>query len=278
MKVTIKEIAKKSGFGVGTVSRALSAKPFLVKEETRKKILAIAEECGYIKDVSAQALVKGKTNDVGFVLPAMFGSAFYNDFSIRLISSMLKALAEHDCKLRVLFLKEKAGFTDMMKEIMSLKLRGLIICPYFQNFYISEQDIRKLGIPIVVLSKHLHGENIRSVILDDFKGGYDGTKYLIDLGHKKIGILRSFNKDIEARFEGYMKAMADNGLPIDDKFILRGDGQESTGFEMMNRLLKREDVPTAVFSLNDEMGIGAINAIRAKGLRCPEDISLFANI
>jgi len=261
-KVTIKEIAKKSGFGIGTVSRALSDAPFLIKEETRKKIMAVAEEYGYIKDASAQALVKGKTNDVGFVIPAMFGSPFYNDFSIRLISSMLDALSAHDCKLRVLFLKEKAALVDMMREIGSLKLRGIIICPYFQNFYINEKDIKKLRMHVVVLSKYLKGSNISSVVLDDYKGGYDGTKYLIDLGHKDIAIVRCFNDDMEARYKGYLQAMSDNGLEVKSNMIFRGDGQIVTGHNIMSKALAKDQKPTAMFCLNDEMAVGAIDAIK----------------
>ena len=82
MKVTLKDIAKKSGFGYGTVARAMSRKPYLIKEATRKKIQAIAQELGYVKNISAQTLSKGTSMDIGIVIPAIFGSTFYNDLFI----------------------------------------------------------------------------------------------------------------------------------------------------------------------------------------------------
>nr|HPN72773.1 LacI family DNA-binding transcriptional regulator [Candidatus Omnitrophota bacterium] len=238
-KITIKEIARRSGYGVGTVSRALSDTPHLVKEETLKKILETAGKYGYVKNSNAQALVSGRTTDIGFVIPAIFGSPFYNDFSIKLISSILSAVSDYGYKLRVLFLKEKAGFHEITREIRSLNLKGLIICPYSQTFYIAESDIKKLGIPVVVLSKHVKGDNIHSVILDDYKGGYDGTDFLLGLGHRRIAILRGFRKDIEQRYMGYLDAHRDKGVPVDKNLVLKGDGMERSGYEKTLKLLEK---------------------------------------
>lgn len=274
VNITIKEIAKKSGYGIGTVSRALSDNPSLVKNETRLKILKIAQEYGYVKNSNAQALVSGKTTDIGFVIPAVFGSPFYNDFSIKLISSILNAVSIYGYKLRVLFLKEKAGFNEIMKEVRSLNLKGLIICPYSQTFYIDEADIKKMGIPIVVLSKRVKGDNISSVILDDYRGGYDGTNFLLGLGHKKIAIIRGFRNDIEERYKGYLAAHKDAGIAVNKDLVLQGTGMELSGYEKTLELLNKGITPSAIFCLDDEMAIGAMRAIKEKKLKCPNDISI----
>ncbi len=274
MGITIKEIAEKSGFGVGTVSRALREDPFLVKEETRKKILAVAKKYGYAKDVGAQALVTGKSTDIGLMIPAMFGSYFYNDFYIKIISGIMDALSESEYKLRVLFLREKSKFRDVMRESRSLKLGGLILSPYCQDFFIEEKDIKKLDVPVVVLGKEVVGKNIRSVVLDDFKGGYDGTSFLIDLGHENIAVIRGFREDIEKRYKGYRKAMKDNGLKLNEDLILKGDALEGSGFERTRELIKKKKKPTAVFCLDDEMAYGALRAMREGGLECPRDMSV----
>ena len=274
MKVTLKDIAKKSGYGYGTVARALSADPALVKDETREKILAVAKKCGYAKDLTAQALVSGKTQDIGLVVPAMFDSPYYVDFYMKTIAGIMNGLASKEFRLRVLFLREKGGFQTIAQEAKSLKLGGLIMAPYIREYFIEDKDIRKLQMPVVTLGRHVKGQNVRSIMLDDLKGGYDGAKYLVGLGHRKIGIIRGVFEDIEARYHGYRKALKDSKVKIDDDFIIRGDAKEKTGFSCTLELLKKKKRPTAIFALDDEMAIGAIKAVKEMGLKCPEDVSV----
>jgi DNA-binding LacI/PurR family transcriptional regulator len=275
MGITIKEIAKISGFGYGTVARALDDNPYLVKEETRKKILKIAEKYNYIRDINAQALRKQKTNDIGLIVPAIFGSAFYNDFYIKLISGVIEHAKHFSYGTRVLLLEDEKGFQKIMKDIKSMKLAGVIYSSiYYGDFKTEQRGLKDLGVPVVVLNEYINGKKLYSVFLDDFKGGYDGTQYLMGLGHKQIAVIRGTGRDIEERYEGYKKAMLDNKLKVYQKYVLKADGTESTGYEKTLELLGRGKIPTAIFALDDEMAIGAMRAIKEKGLSCPEDISV----
>lgn len=274
MSITLKSIAEKTGFGYGTVARALSAHPTLVKEETRKKILEVAEKYGYIKNVSAQTLVTGKTKDLGLVIPAIFGSPYYNDFYIKVISGIMNALTSHEYNLRILFLRDKTEIKTVQQEIKALNLRGLILSPYCQDFFIKKEDIKKLKIPVVVLGKHIKGNNITSIVLDDLKGGYEGTKYLIESGHRRIAVIRGFRQDIERRYAGYIKALEESGIKTSKKLILKGDGMAETGYSETISLIESKTKVTAIFCLDDEMAYGAIQAIKDSGLKCPEDISV----
>ncbi len=276
MKATIKKIAEKSGYSIATVSRALNEKPYLVKKETMKKILAVAKKYGYTKDLSAQALVKGKTKDIGLVIPAIFGSAFYNDFYIKLIAAVTEEASDRRYKLRVLFLSREADFSDVVKEAKSLNLAGLICTPiYYGDYRMVKKSIKGLSLPVVMLNEKMADKNICSVVLDDYKGGYDGAKYLIGMGHKKIAVIRGLWHDIEKRYEGYRKALEDSGIPIKEKYIPNGDvATAETGYKKTLSLLGKKDIPTAIFALDDEMAIGALRAVKEKGLRCPEDISI----
>ncbi|MFH1878327.1 MAG: LacI family DNA-binding transcriptional regulator [Candidatus Omnitrophota bacterium] len=274
MGITIKEIARKSGYGVGTVSRALNSSPYLIKDETRKKIIKIAKKYGYIKDVSAQALVTGKSTDIGLVIPAKFKSPYYSDFYMKVISGSIDALSEYGYKLRVLFLRGKTGLHEIMQESKALKIGGLILSPYCRDYFIEAGDIKKLNMPVVLLGKDIRGENIRSIVLDDFKGGYDGTEYLIRLGHRRIGIIRGQLDDIETRFSGCVQAMKDNGIKTEDGFFLVGDGKKESGYKLAFDLMEKKNRPTAIFALDDEMAYGAVTAIKEKKLKCPEDVSV----
>jgi len=275
-KISIKEIAKKSGFGVGTVSRALSDEPYLVKKETREKILAVAREYGYIKNYTARTLVTGRSRDIGLVIPAIFGSLFYNDYYIKIISGIMAEASSCGYKVRLLLLEVEGGFSDIMADIRSMQLEGVIMSYiYYGDFYIAKKDIREVEVPVVVLSEEVRGKNIRSVVLDDFKGGYDGASYLIGLGHKKIGIIRGIYKDIEDRYKGYLEAMADKGIEIDNDFVMQGEAAiESEGYRLTMDMIEKGKMPTALFCLDDELAVGAMRAMEEKGLNCPGDISV----
>ncbi|MFH1878365.1 MAG: LacI family DNA-binding transcriptional regulator [Candidatus Omnitrophota bacterium] len=275
MGITIKKIAEISGFGYGTVARALSDSPALVKKETREKITRVAEKYGYIRDINAQALVKGKTTDIGLILPVFFGSAFYNDYYIKLIAGVIKTTREYSHELRLLFLENVSGVPGIIKSVKSLKLSGIIYAAvFYEGFSRYYEHFRELGIPAVILNECVRGENIHSVLLDDFKGGYDGTQYLIKTGHRKIAVLRGRYKDIEDRYEGYKKAMSDYKIKTDKNLIFKGDGTESAGYRGTKEFLRNPISPTAIFALDDEMAIGALRALKEEGKRCPEDISI----
>ena len=153
MSITIKEIAGKSGFGYGTVVRALSGKGQPIKEETRKKILKVAQKYNYVKDLTAQALVTKKTNDIGLVMPAKFKEVFYQDYYLKALSGIMDELSSTEYRLRIILLREQVGFKEIAQETKSLKLRGLIVLPYIQKFFIDEKVLHKLGIPVVVIVK-----------------------------------------------------------------------------------------------------------------------------
>ena len=174
MGITIKEIARITGYGVGTVSRALSTDPKLIKNETRKKIIAFAAKHGYVKDLTARSLVTGTSYDIGLVIPAIFNSPYYNDFYLKVVSGIMNAIDRTDYRLRVIFFRDKANFSIIAQECKSLKLGGLMLAPYIQEFMVEDKDLKKLDLNIVTLGKEVKGNNIRSVILDDFQGGYKG--------------------------------------------------------------------------------------------------------
>ena len=274
MGITIKEIARITGYGVGTVSRALSSDPKLIKDDTRKKIIAVAQKLGYVKDLTARSLVTGISSDIGLVIPAMFGSPYYNDFYLKVISGIMNAIDSTDYRLRVIFFRDKANFSMIAQECRSLKLGGLMLAPYIQEFMVEDKDLKKLDLNIVTLGKEVKGNNIRSVILDDFQGGYDGTAYLLDQGHEKIAVIRGQQQDIEDRYSGYCKALLDRGKEVNEHMMLVGDALEGSGYSLTMEFLRRKNKPTAIFCLDDEMAFGSIKAIKDKGLNCPGDISV----
>lgn len=274
MKVTLKEIAKKTGFGYGTVSRALSDDPTLVDPDTLEKIRAYAQKAGYTKNPFAAALVSGKTKDIGLIVPAMFVSPYYRDLYMKIITGIMEGLESTTYRLRVIFLRERSKLSAVEAEISRLKMKGIILSPYCYDFFLSEADIKSLDMPTVVFGKEVKGKNITSMTLNDFKGGRDGTRYLSSLGHEKIAVIRGFRGDIEKRYKGYLKAMEENKLKVYDEFVPQGDAMEGSGHDLTLKMLSGKRRPTAIYCLDDEMAFGAIKAIKEKGLNCPGDVSV----
>lgn len=275
MKITIKEIAKKSGFGVGTVSRAFNpSSEHSIKEETREKILAVARHYDYVRNASAKVLVTGRSQDLGLVIPAVFESLFYNDFFIKLIAGATQIAYINGYNVRLMLIRPEVAYSEFIREVKSHKLAGIVMSSYCGDFLIEKENILKLKAPVVLLGRHMNAQGIRSISLDDFGAGYDGASFLIGLGHRRIAVMRINKDDVDERYKGHMQAMQDSGLAVNQSYILMGDGKEITGYQEAMKILNRKNRPTAIFCLNDEMAIGAMRAARDKGIRCPEEFSV----
>ncbi|MCA9955048.1 MAG: substrate-binding domain-containing protein, partial [Anaerolineales bacterium] len=114
------------------------------------------------------------------------------------------------------------------------------------------------------------------VSANNFQGGYDATRYLIELGHRRIGIVTGWMDMVSARdrLQGYQAALADAGIPFSDELLFHGDFSQPGGFSGGTHLLELAEPPTAVFASNDIAAMGVIEAARAKGLQVPRDLSV----
>jgi LacI family transcriptional regulator len=272
--VTLKEIAKISGFGYGTVARALAQVPYTVKQGTKEKIQKIAHELGYRKDLIAKTLVSGVSQDIGLIIPAFFDSPYYRDLYMKMISSVMGSLKGSESRLRIIFLRDRSEICDVLNEIRDHRLKGVILSPYCYDFVLSEKEIRAISVSVVVIGKRITGENITSIFLDDRAGGYDGTNYLLGLGHRKIAVIRGFREDIEKRYAGYLDAMREKGVKVDTGLVLKGDGLSPSAYKLVRSMLKKKKNPTAIYAFDDEMAYGAIKAVKDNGLSIPGDISV----
>ena len=131
-------------------------------------------------------------------------------------------------------------------------------------------------LPMVVMDWGPNNPNTDLIQDNSFDGGYLATQHLIDNGHKKIGIIAGelTKTTAKTRYEGFVKALLDAGLVVNPDWIMEGSFEPEDGYECMNKILRQNELPTAVFCCNDVMALGAISAITEKGLRVPDDISI----
>lgn len=244
--VSIKDIAKKAGVSISTVSYALNGSP-KVTEETTAKILAIAKELNYIPNAAARTLKKRETKIVGVFLTDYSG-AFYG----QLLQGMLETLGNNGYELIVCSGKQSHRF---LPEGM---IDGAIILD--QTFSSEELlSYAERGHKLVVLDRELEHPNISQVLLDNKAGATLAIDYLIERGHRKIYVVTGpkGSYDSEQRLQAVRQAV--ERCPYIDYTEIEGDFHKSAGERAIQQILQQYTQPAAVFCLNDEMAIGMYN-------------------
>lgn len=266
--VTIKDIAKIANVSHTTVSRALNNSP-LIKEDTKRRIIKLAEQLHYTPNYSAKSLVMKKSYTIGLFFTSI-SSGTSSSFFAETVKGVNSVISE-DFNMSVRGIDDYKDFTSFNNQ----RFDGIILMSQSDSDSLFIYHILQQNIPLVVLNRQVEGEII-NILSNDREGSYEVVHYLIEQGHKKIGIIEGkegFRSAIERR-EGYLKAMLECQLQPQLNWMQPGEYDMKSGYEAMNKLLALENCPTAVFCSNDDMAIGAMNAIFAKNLKVPEDISI----
>lgn len=273
-KHTIKTLAKLINVSSATISRALSPETAKqLKPETYQKVMDIIEKTGFVPNESARNLREKKYNTIGLITP-YFEKMFQADFYSQVLTGIFEEIENSKFDFRFIPAREKLNNYEFNHLIQKNQLAGIIIHSWniiLESFKI----IQNIKIPLIVLNEEIKNSKINTVFCDNFEGGYQATKYLITMGHKKIAIIQGNPHlyDNKERFRGFMKAMNEHRLNIPDNYIYYGDYIETKAYECGKKLLLLKNRPTAVFCFNDEMALGFYQAINEFGLQCPNDIS-----
>jgi DNA-binding LacI/PurR family transcriptional regulator len=270
-RATIRDVAKKAGVGVGTVSRVLNNNPS-VSVETRERVLSVISELDFTPNPIARQLSTGRTLTIGVILPHLTMPSY-----VERLRGVQNALAASEYDL-VLFSVETPEQRDAYFDNLSRTSRvdGVIIISIPPNDEQAQRFADSL-IPTVLVDAY-HSQ-LNSVVTDDFKGGRKATRYLIELGHKKIAFLGDyletpFQPSMRYRFNGYKQALVDEGIPFRSDYHVEVENERSQSCEMAKKLLQLEDPPTAIFGGCDIQAIGIIDGASEVGVRIPEDLSV----
>ncbi len=272
MIVTIHDVAKKSGYSITTVSRALNGYDD-VNEKTREKIIEVAKELNYKPNRVARSLVSKKVDTIGlFVLGR---TSFQQGFIFDIVSGLMDEVSEHDFDLLIFgtqSLKTGLPFQQLCHQrgvggavITGLKINDPII-----------KELEKSEVPTVLVDVPIKGEKATYITFDNQQGAIQAIDYLASLGHKNIGFI---NGHMEAwvcfeRFDGYKKGLAKNNLPFKEEYIFNGDFTKESGRKGAKKLIERNPELTAIFVASDVMAVGALEELVAKGFDVPKDISI----
>ncbi|WP_420645174.1 LacI family DNA-binding transcriptional regulator [Candidatus Leptofilum sp.] len=270
---TIRDVAKKAGVGVGTVSRVINRNP-AVRESTRQKVLAAIEELEFTPSPIARRLSLGKTMTVAVIAPFFVRPSYVERFR-----GLDTVFAESDYDF-VLYNVETIERRDYcFKELArSDKVDGLLIMSLVpQNNVV--RRFQNAGIPTVLVDA-AHPE-LSHIIIDDFEGGYNATKHLINLGHRYIAYISDhmhespFNfQPVIDRYRGYRQALADADIPYKPEYHRQGELSREVAKTMTIELLQLPEPPTAVFAYSDTQAFGALRAARELNIAVPEQLSI----
>lgn len=268
-RVTILDVAAAAGVSKSTVSRILDERLPRSDSETARRVRKVAEELGYIRDVSAASLRRGRTMTVGVIVPRLTDT----------VMAMLYEAIAHACERTGQFAivattedKPDAG-REAAETLLNRGVDGLVLATSrLDDDFPSELQARGVNFVLALRTDGISA----SAIGDDRLGGYLATRHLIDLGHRRIGLISgpSYASSARGRLSGYMDALSEAGIGFDEKLVAKSTFGIDSGAEAAEKLMILEERPTAIFAVNDNTAIGALSTLSRKGLSVPEDISL----
>lgn len=271
-KVTIKDIAREAGVSPGAVSLVLNNQPCRISQETRQLILATAQKHHYQPNSIARSMVTKKTKTLGVIIP---------DIENIFFSSLVKNLEFHCHQRGYMLLTVNSDDRaqrewELLDMLSARQIDGLFLVPSNETFDRREDALRRLNalnIPLVLLDRTLPELACDQVSFDNRQGTYEAVCHLISLGHTRIGCITApfAQSSGKARLAGYLDAMAEHNLPVDDRFLCPGDYRLQSGYDAAAALVPHT---TAVFSGNDMMALGFLKYLGEQGLSVPSDYSV----
>ncbi|HEX8061080.1 MAG TPA: LacI family DNA-binding transcriptional regulator [Cyclobacteriaceae bacterium] len=272
-QVTIKDIARELGISPSTVSRALKDHPD-ISAETKKAVNELADKLNYQPNIVALSLRQKKTNTIGVIIPEIVNTFF---------STVISGIEDvaYEAGYNVILAQSNESYqrevTDM-KALFNSRVDGMLLSLSREttNFDHIESIISK-GVPIVLYDRFYSNPNMSKVIVDDYVGAKEAVLHLIEQGCKRIAHLEGapnliISKD---RLRGYQDALSDSNLEIRENYtIVCPNNSFEEGQRAAQKLLALPHPPDAIFASNDPMAMGAILAIKEKGLSIPDDVAV----
>ncbi|HDZ8840289.1 HTH-type transcriptional regulator GalR [Aeromonas veronii] len=267
---TIKDVALLSGVSVATVSRVINNSP-KASQASRDAVFKAMHELNYHPNANARALAHQNNETLGLIVA---------DVSDPFFGTMVKAV-EQVAQATGNFLLIGNGYHDAVKEkhvieqLIGHRCSGLVV---HAKMLPDEELIQMMSyVPgMVLINRIVPGFESRCVALDDRYGSWLATRHLIQEGHKKIGFLCSNHliSDSQDRMQGYLDALQEHNIPVDERLISRGSPDELGGEAAMTELLSRGQQMTAVVCYNDSMAAGALSVLSDNGIEVPQELSL----
>jgi len=271
--VTIRDVAKKAGVGVGTVSRVLNEST-AVSDATRQKVLTAIDELNYTPSPIARRLSLGRTMTIGVIAPFFVRPSYIE--RLRGVEATL-ADTEYDF---ILYNVETISRRDAC--IHDLPRQDRVDGILLMTLPPTNEEVdrfQQANLPVVLVdSPH---DRISHVLVDNVAGGCLATKHLIDLGHRKIGYISDYLQEspfgflpVAERYQGYRRALAEAGIEFRAEYHRQGELSRREARRLALELLSLPDPPTAIFAYSDTQAFGVLRAAQDLELKVPDQLSV----
>ena len=272
--MTIKDIARLSGYAVGMVSRVLNGSPN-VSEAARNAVEDVVRQYDFKLNNNAKHLRQQAHSGIAVIIKGTHNMLF-----AAIVEEMQSLVREMDISMNLYYIDEYESEVEQAIRICAER-RPLGIAFLGSNLEEFRRRFGEISVPCVLVTNsaaEIGFPNLSSVTTDDAAAAEMAVSHLIGLGHTKIGILSgkmSSSNAAATRYIGCLRAFAARGVPFQkERQLVSARFSLAGGYEAMQALLEKMPDMTAVFAMSDVMAVGAIRAIREKGLRIPEDISV----
>jgi LacI family transcriptional regulator len=271
-EVTIYDVAKELNISPSTVSRGLKDHPH-IRKETKRSIIAKAREMGYRQNKFASNLRQKHTNTIGVVVPKL-----NSYFMATVIAGVEKITAENGYGLIISQSQESwKKEISCITTLFNSRVDGLLVSLAFDTRNLDHFNILlNKDIPVVFFDRVADCNGCMSIVIDNFKAGYEATSHLLEQGCKRIihiggNLLRNVYSE---RFRGYKQALADKKIEFNQNLILIGDMSVQAGTDAAKKILKMLPRPDGIFASNDTSAVAAIVELEKAGIGIPDEIAV----
>lgn len=271
--ITLKDISKRSGYSVTTISKVLNNYDD-IPETTKRKILNLCDEMGYIPNVSARSLRSQKSYTIGVIFGEITGLGLQHPLFSKILESFKNEVEEEGYDIMFLSNKGMNERGSYLEHSIRKQVEATFVLTADHSSK-EMQDLYKSEIPTVVID--FHSSDVCNVTSNNRCGIFEAVEYLKSIGHTKIGTIYGgeFLEIGKIRKDIFREAMIHHGLEYDEKYNAFGNFfSKQDGYHAMKDILLRDQQPSAIFCASDMILFGAMEAINEFGMSVPEDFSL----
>jgi DNA-binding LacI/PurR family transcriptional regulator len=272
MAVRIIDVAVRAKVSSATVSRVLANKPY-IRDEVRKRVRLAVEELGYQPNRVARTLRVQSSQIIGLII-----SDIQNPFFTSLVRAVEDQAYAHQYAVFLCNSDENIDKESLYIDLMMAeRVAGVIIIPTRETAS-SIKKMHDAKMPLVTVDRQIRDLDLDTVAIDNVKAAHDIVAHLVDNGHRRIGAILA-SPEIKTgfdRFQGYLAALNERGIELDPTLVRTGLPIESLGRQSVDELFSLPSPPTALFTGNNLLTVGALHGIKNRGLKIPDDLSLVA--
>ena len=277
MAATIKDIAQKAGVSISTVSRVINGN-YPVSSDVQYRVKKVMEELDFHPNAIARSLRSRKSKLIGFIIADVS-----NQFFMDIAKGLEKEIDKIDNQLLIASsYNEPEKESKIINSLIERNIDGLVIASSGGESLTAIEKCRENGIPVVLIDRSFDKIDVSQVLCNDFEASVDLVEILIKEGHRRIACLNVMlsNPTGKHRLDGYIKALSDNRIEIDESIISGSNFGPDEAYEFVMKVFSSKDRPTAIYCTNNQMAFGALRAFNELGLYVGKDVSmvLFGNL